>query len=559
VKTLSLLLTLILLTLFCTGPVEIAGGRGGSETTNGVYAVITYSDGTPAAGSTVRMRKADYVSLTADSRFMINDLMTTDSQGYFMIDSIALGSYYIEVSDNRANSSQGGAVLFKFTIVNDRDTLDLGKETLRPFASLLGEIDSMTAGRRLFVQIRGLERFTEVAQDGTFAFDDLPAGTHCVRIVDAGFALVKEIENVKTSSGDTLSVKVTVNSKFSSLIQINTAAAGLSSFSVIENFPLLIRLESPAFDFSAADSAGNDIRFSKPNGQNLPYEIEEWDSFLGEAAVWVLMDSIRGGVSDQFIVMSWGEPEAPYLSDGAAVFHSDFGFSGVWHFNEDPSAGSGAVRNRSANDFHGTPSSSMTSANLVSGVVGGALMFDGEEDNIRAGLLDLSGNYTLSCWIKMEHQDGIHTNWRFIIKEPAYTLWYDNDDRRWGGFRAEHYAYIPDADSSRWVGIYQDSENSHPNHTAEFGVWSHIAATWDGEKIRLFINGEAVDSTVALDDIGQPPLPSERQLLFGGRTDERFKGIMDEVRIEHVARSTEWIRLNYETQRKGSTIVRYQR
>ena len=551
-KALQLILALLLLTLSCTtGGERLAGSKGGSETTNGVMARIVYPDGTPAAESAVRLRKADYVSdiSALPKKSAVYADIRTDSQGQFMIDSLDTGSYCIEIISTEKSSTQSGAVLLKFTIANNRDTVDLGTDTLRQFASIVGQVESGSAN--LYVQIRGLERITKAAPDGTFSFDDLPAGTHSVRVVDAGSDIVREVQNVQTAPGETFSVKI-------SDIHINTSNAGISSFGVIENFPLLVRLESPAFDFSTAHAAGNDIRFSKPNGKSLSYEIEQWDPISGNAAVWVLVDSIWGNRNNQYIVMSWGTPEASSLSNGAAVFNTAFGFSGVWHFNEDPSAGNNAIKNRTANEFHGTASSSMTSANVVSGVAGGALMFDGENDNIQAGLLDLNGNYTLSCWIKIEQQQSIHTNWRFIIRERAYTLWYDNDDRRWGGFRAEHYAGA-DADERRWVGIYQDKDdtNSRPDHSAVFDVWSHIAATWDGDKIRLFINGEVVDSTLHLP---HPPTASDRQqLLFGGRSEEHFKGIMDEVRIERVARPAEWIRLSYETQRIGGTVVRYER
>ncbi|MCL2688990.1 MAG: DUF2341 domain-containing protein [Chitinispirillia bacterium] len=543
-KTLLLFLTLFLLTLSCTNP---GGYAGGSETGNGaVYAAVTYEDGTPAAGSEVRLRKADYVSsIPALSKMSAAFAdMVTDSDGRFMIDSIPAGDYFIEIINN--NSSRGGAVLLKFTIMNDRDIVDLGTDTLRSFASLLGEIDNAAmTGQRLFVQIIGLERLAPVNENGTFAFDDLPAGTHRIRIVDGAAIPVREVQSVQVSPGDTSTVTI---SPFSKNIQINTADAGLSSFDVIENFPLLIRLESPAFNFSQAHQAGNDIRFNKPNGQSLHYEIEEWDPLLGKAAVWVLADSIRGDGSDQSIVMSWGTPDAPSLSNGAAVFNSDFGFSGVWHFNENPSAGSSVIKNRTVNDFHGTASSSMTSANVVSGIAGNALYFDGISDFIEAGLLDLDENYTLSLWVKIER--GPNVNWRFIMKEPSYTLWYDT---RWGGFRAEHFTYGNASDEWEWRGIYQDTGDSLPNLSAELDVWYHIAASYDGDKIRLFINGDAVDSTL---HIAEKPLSGGEPLLFGGRFEEFFRGTMDEVRIESTARCAYWIRLSYETQRIGSKAVR---
>jgi len=545
-KSLLLFLALFLLTISCNNP---GGYAGGSETGNGaVYAVVKYEDGTPAAGSEVRLRKADYVSgipaLSKTSAAYVN--MVTDSNGRFMIDSIDAGGYYIEVINTGKDSPQSGAVLFKFTIKND--TLNLGEEILLPFASLLGEVDSAaSAGRQLYVQIIGLERLERVASDGTFAFDDLPAGTHHIRIVDGASIPVREVQNVQVSSGDTTAVKITGSSNFSKNIQINTLNTGLASSDIIENFPLLIRLAAPAFDFSEAHGAGNDIRFSKLNGESLFYEIEKWDSLSGEAAIWVLVDTVWGGRTDQFIVMSWGAPGASSLSNGAAVFDTAFGFKGVWHLNENPAAGSDAIKDRTVNGFHGR-APNMRGNSVVSGVAGEALYFNGAGDFIDAGMLELDGNYTLSCWVKIEQ--GPNVNWRFIIKEPSYTLWYDT---RWGGFRAEHFTYDDASDEWLWRGIYQDTRDSLPNLSAELDVWYHIASTYDGDRIRLFINGEPADSSLHLEE---NPLPGGLPLLFGGRLDEFFKGTMDEVRIESTARSAEWIRFSYETQRIGSTAVR---
>ena len=52
-----------------------------------------------------------------------------------------------------------------------------------------------------------------------------------------------------------------------------------------ENFPLLVRIHQDFFDFSQAESRGEDIRFSA-NGKPLAYQIEHWNATGGHAAVW---------------------------------------------------------------------------------------------------------------------------------------------------------------------------------------------------------------------------------------------------------------------------------
>ena len=63
-----------------------------------------------------------------------------------------------------------------------------------------------------------------------------------------------------------------------------SAGADLPSSAVEKNFPLLVRIHQDFFDFSQAESRGEDIRFSA-NGKPLAYQIEHWNAAGGHAAV----------------------------------------------------------------------------------------------------------------------------------------------------------------------------------------------------------------------------------------------------------------------------------
>lgn len=62
--------------------------------------------------------------------------------------------------------------------------------------------------------------------------------------------------------------------------------AELSEGAVVENFPLLVRLDRDWFDFSRSAAGGEDIRFSA-NGIPLAYQIDTWDPVHGTASLWV--------------------------------------------------------------------------------------------------------------------------------------------------------------------------------------------------------------------------------------------------------------------------------
>lgn len=545
-KAICVIIAFIIVLLSCTGGERIAGSGGGSETTNGVSACVRFNDGTPIAGSVVRLRPADYVSkLPQGTSESIVDIKNglTDSSGRFLFTGINPGEYCIEVQNFSEDSLKKGSVVFTGT-VRRNDTTDLGTDSIRPYATLVGSIDSAKIGDSpLYARIRGLERIKRVNEDGTFLFDDLPEGYFDVVIIAENQSdESREIIKVKTNSKDTVSLQVSPDFTYTGYLSIDTEAAQLSEAITLTNFPLLVRLDSSTFDFNKADNSGRDIRFFSMNKVPLAHEIEQWDPVSQRAAIWILVDEIWGGNPDPHIMMQWGAPAAHNLSNGTTVFDTANGFAGVWHLNENPSAGANAIRDRTVNEYHGTCSGTMTSQNITAGVIGEALSFNGSTDTIEAGMLNVSDSYTLSCWVKPSR--GLNTNWRFIIKEASYTLWFDT---KWDGIRAEHFT-----DVRMWRGIYQDTPDSIPNFMA-LEEWSHIACTYDGKIIRLYVNGEAVDSSQSI--ASSVHVHNEYPVLFGGRELECFRGVMDEIRIESVARTPEWIRFVYLTQHPDNLII----
>jgi regulation of enolase protein 1 (concanavalin A-like superfamily) len=187
----------------CGGPTSTAGGTS-SETTNGVTAAIVHDDGTRAAYATVRLRKSDFVTLLpsmSKSAAIISADALTDSSGRFEITGIEPGSYRIEVTDGRSSS-----VLLACTLAAG-DTTDLGTDTLRPYATVIGAIDTTPStplsGPRAYVQIAGLERLVAVRNDGSYSIVDLPAGALFVRAVDAVNGSVIVTSAVAALAGDT--------------------------------------------------------------------------------------------------------------------------------------------------------------------------------------------------------------------------------------------------------------------------------------------------------------------------------------------------------------------
>lgn len=104
--------------------------------------------------------------------------------------------------------------------------------------------------------------------------------------------------------------------------------ANLPASAVVENFPLLVRLDQDGFDFKQAKTMGEDLRFSTATGSALAYQVEEWDAARGIASVWLRIPRITG-MARQEIIAHWGKPDAVSESNGKAVFNAANGFLSV--------------------------------------------------------------------------------------------------------------------------------------------------------------------------------------------------------------------------------------
>ncbi len=101
-------------------------------------------------------------------------------------------------------------------------------------------------------------------------------------------------------------------------IHLNTTSSGAAVSSNVTNFQALIRLNTENFQFNTARGDGADIRFAKPDGTHLYYQIEQWDSLSQQAQIWVKIDTVYGNsseaLSDAAVLSVWDCTE-PLITD----------------------------------------------------------------------------------------------------------------------------------------------------------------------------------------------------------------------------------------------------
>jgi hypothetical protein len=177
---------------------------------------------------------------------------------------------------------------------------------------------------------------------------------------------------------------------------------------------------------------------------------------------------------------------------------------------------------------------------VTTGKYGKALRFDGVNDLVNipdTNSLDLTTGMTLEAWV---NPTSTLTGWDTVLFKGystglIYTL-YANGDSNFP------YTYITSNNAEHGMG---------GGARLQANTWAHLAATYDGSVIKLFVNGVQVNSLSYAGTI----LTSNQVLSIGGNTiwtDEGFSGIIDEVRVYNRALTTSEINADMQTPLVGN-------
>ena len=291
----------------------------------------------------------------------------------------------------------------------------------------------------------------------------------------------------------------------------------------LEGFPLLVRLSGDWFDFKQAKAGGEDVRFSTGAGEALAYEIEEWDAAKGAASVWVRVPRTEGNAR-QTIRVHWGKADAAGESNGKAVFNESNGYLSVWHLGD-------VVR-----DEVGTLESKDVGTTPTAGIVGKARhlaekqgVFGGDKI---AGYPVADAAHSTEAWFRAEQVNGTFVGW-------------GNE----GGGRGSKVRM--QFRSPPHLNVDSDFSNVEGKSRLPLGEWIHVAHTYGDGPRRIYINGKLDGEATTKLDIKSPA----RLWLGGWYNNYDFVGDLDEVRVSKVARSAEWVRLEFENQKPLQTLV----
>lgn len=350
---------------------------------------------------------------------------------------------------------------------------------------------------------------------------------------------------------------------YSRNITVNTKSSGANLTSPLTRFPLLVRFthENGGDVVYYSKGRGADLRFTKANGvTRLHHQIDSWDSAAHTATVWVLMDSVKPNDSAVSIRLFWNKSGAADSGKGGGVFDTADGYAGVWHLGNtnDAAARPNAIPTR----FPATPMNFAGGYTRKTGVIGWADSLTGGPGSEATAYLAINegtptthfnfpaGNFTYTVWAKVAAADNF-----------ARMVSLVGDDATSGANRI----FLAFQNGNVVGRVYADGASRPVNSTTPppLGEWAHYAYTisrsGSDDIATLYLNGASI-ATATFTSPQQMP-DAERAYVRIGRdninpnSDQSLNAALDEARISSVARPAEHLKLCYDVEKPGSTVV----
>ena len=314
------------------------------------------------------------------------------------------------------------------------------------------------------------------------------------------------------------------------------------------NFPVLVSTtDSDLRDKAQVD--GDDILFMDDKGEanQLFHEIEYYESSTGKLISWVNIP-IFSTTADTVFYIYYGNLQCANQEFPELVWDSNF--VAVWHMG-----------GSSYTDFEDSTANNFDATNDVGGPtyqklakIGFGVEFDGVDDEIQIcddnkfTFADDSGDKPCSfeAWIKTASQGTIVT--KFMVGETGEWLFYVIPTNKCNLFLRDSFG---SARNARYT-ISDVTTN----------IWTYVTATYDGSSIYQgitnYING--------IDDSGYgDTLPTYSHMRNGNEivrigqygNEVYFDGIIDEIRISNVERSSAWIETSYNSMGNPSDFINF--
>jgi hypothetical protein len=526
-----------------------------TSTTNGT-GQIDGADVFDGVNDYINISGASFPSIGNNVTFSAWIYPTTAYQRNIFGQSSTTGAMHIRQGEGSGNNRQISVFIPGFVVA---DTVD-DVLTLNAWNYIVYTRDGVLGANKIYVN--GASKTLVI--NNTYAFSDTVANKQIGQRGDGTACFPGTIDEVKISNTARSASWIATEynnqsnpSEFYTLgIEEVSSPATLSSFAYrkaitidhtkvsgdLVNFPVLVNLPTDASLAAHAQADADDILFtasatawsSGTTNDKLPHEVEKYVTATGNLQAWVKIPNLSS-VTDTVIYMYYGNASVTSQQNKTAVWDSNTKL--VQHMSQDPSGTAPQMLDSTQYANNGTSAGTMTSGDLVTGQIDGAMDFDGTDDYVDVGngsSLDITNAITIDMWLNP--QTVLPTS--SIVYEQKYDY---SGKQGWLVYiDANKNLYFRGGDGSSFVSKLVGT-------VPAFNTWNHFVGTWNGTVMTGYLNGVAQPS-VSLNAIAY----QIGTYLGGVYANSWFDGTMDEVRISNTARSADWIATEYANQSKPS-------
>jgi len=270
--------------------------------------------------------------------------------------------------------------------------------------------------------------------------------------------------------------------------------------------------------------------------RTLDWEGEGYYGIRGEYECTGVMSNQYSGVKEIFVdggnapQITWENPTPEddttvnennaYLnttindsSEISSFFDWNYDLKGYWNFEDYNS--SGIYDNSSYNNF-ATFNGNISESNISTGKFGNSLEFNGNDDYLKVNAFYnfTETNFTVMLWGKIETPTGIKTA---LSQQDG-----DGTGRSW-------IIFNDNTCEDGKIATYLGGTILCSNITASVDEWYHVAISYDGTTLKVYVNGEEEASDTRIVDEN-----ATGDLIIGqhkGLTNYKFDGELDEVSL----------------------------
>ena len=328
------------------------------------------------------------------------------------------------------------------------------------------------------------------------------------------------------------------NYAFNRTVTLNTTSAGITSN--LSYFPALLSIQSNDLIITGncTDKVYNpngpnyDFAFIDPtSATELYYQIESYNQTTGTLLVWVQVPSISYAQNNT-LTFYYGSITPP-VTHNTAFFQKTWtsDYKAVYHFND--AAYTGTTPDGTANAGIATLTGFQTT-DFVTGKIGMAYNFGGTPatptvNSMTATPANVTTAFTESAWVKLT----IAGNDQKILTNQGPS------GNASGGYKLGVYiSNLPETE-----GVNNGNRNSLPNPgTFSTGTWYYVQGVYDGATMSTYVNGVQYKK---LSVTGSNSYTNTLYIGIGEGGQYPFSGTIDEPRISNVAKTSDWLMMEY--------------